>query len=262
MKQQTAFSIWEGVFNSFAETNCDLDVHADAIWINKQQNKINTQLELLENNSLSSPSAISRDYPLAIVVAILLAQQDNVNILDFGGGMGSQYLELIAKIPKAMDNIHFHVIDNDATVQNLPSKIHNFTRLTFASTLHSNNFTTDIVHIGSTLHYIDDWQGLLQNLLSIYQPKYLILSDLLAGDIPTFVSCQLYYGKRIPIRMFNLAEVCAFIEQFGLKNIYQALYEVELLGQKTLANFALPEQYRLNNTVNIIFYNNTIYDNK
>jgi putative methyltransferase (TIGR04325 family) len=258
---QQAFSIWDGVFNNFAETNCDLDVHSDKLWINKQKNKIATQLELLENNKLLSSSAISRDYPLSIVVAMLIAQQDIINIVDFGGGMGSQYLELMAKIPSSINKIHFHIIENEATIQNLPTKMQQFTNLTFATDLHKSTKHTDIVHIGSALHYINDWQGLLQSLFNIYSPKYLVLSDLLAGNIPTFVSCQLYYGTRIPVRMFNLANIISFIETFGSQHIYQALYEVELLGQKTLANSALPEQYRISNTVNLIFYNEGSYGN-
>lgn len=261
MKKYGINSIWEGVFNNFAETNCKVDIHFDPRWLKKQVTKIQNKLTIVENDNLTSPTAITKDYPLAIVTSMLLVQQNHINIIDFGGGMGEQYLELIAKIPNAIEKINFHIIEHESTIQNLPKKIQTFKKLTFANNLEVKLHSTDILHIGSTLHYLDNWQEILKNLLTIYQPKYLILSDLLAGNIPTFITCQIYYEQRMPVRMFNLIEICDYLQSFKFKKIYQALYEVELLGSKTLLANALPQKYRLSNTVNLIFYN-TNNDNK
>ena len=62
------------------------------------------------------------------------------------------------------------------------------------------------MHAGSSIQYIPDWKGLLSKFAD-YRPKFLILEDVPAGKIPTFVTTQNFYGKKVRSRFLNIDEL-------------------------------------------------------
>lgn len=207
------FSVWQGVYSSFAEAGGDLEAFDSDIWINKQKSRIDHDFQSLEDASVISKSTTSRDYPLPLIVAMLLNQKDHVKILDFGGGMGGQYLELLNKVPSADKCVDYIVVDNKKTIASVPNRMRRYERLRFHSQLDELSEKVDIVHIGSTLQYIENWKGLLTALAVQFTPRYFVFSDLLAGEVPTFVSHQIFYGKKIPHLFLNLDEFHLYIEE-------------------------------------------------
>ena len=77
--------LWQGVYQSFQEAGGDVDAFDSDIWINKQQDKIKQELCSIANSQVIANSRIAKDYPLPLVTAMLLSQQSQVSILDFGG---------------------------------------------------------------------------------------------------------------------------------------------------------------------------------
>ncbi len=108
------FSVWEGVYSSFKEANGDLDAFDSSVWIKKQKETIDVALNNCKQNNF-----VSKDYPLSIMVSMLLSFSPNrLSILDFGGGMGLQYLDMIAKIPEPENKIDYYVIDGKTSIDN------------------------------------------------------------------------------------------------------------------------------------------------
>lgn len=81
----------------------------------------------------------------------------------------------------------------------------------------------DIVHAGSSMHYVDDWRGTLDQFAST-QAEYLLFADFPAGDIETFVTTQLFHGQRIPVRFWNLHEFASAVEDYGFELIFKSRY--------------------------------------
>lgn len=129
-----------------------------------------------------------------------------------------------------------------------------FRKLRFYSDLQDIEGGFDIVHIGSTLQYIDDWQGLLEGLITNYKPKYFVFSDLLAGAIPTFVTHQLFYGKRIPHHFFNWDKFIFLLKDLGFSLLYTSKFMRSILGQDNVfPNFGLSESHRIDRPLHAIF---------
>lgn len=247
---QKIFSVWEGVYSSFAEAGGDLDAFDSDIWIDKQKSRILNALE-----DYNTKNIVSKDYPLPLVVAMALSQKDQLKILDFGGGMGLQYLEMVAKVPESQSKVDYYVIDGKSSIANRSTELNQFLNLHFLQDFNDMNFPVDIIHIGSTLQYIEDWKELLQSLVNKFAPRYFVFTDLMAGDIPTFVSHQIFYEKRIPHMFLNLTDFFDFMkETFSMNVLFKTKFIRSILNQEEVfPNFALPKEYRIDRTYNLVF---------
>ncbi|KAB8028013.1 methyltransferase, TIGR04325 family [Fluviispira multicolorata] len=241
-------SVWEGVFKSFEEAEGDLDAFDSDIWINKQKLRVTEGMQKYRNKIFHS-----NEYPLSIMIATILSQNESLKILDFGGGMGLQYLELIATVPDAMEKVEYYIVDAKKLIENRPRDLNIFKKLYFFTSIENIKENIDIIHIGSTLQYIDDWRNLLVMLNAKHSPYYYVFSDILAGNIPTFISHQIFYNKKIPIRQINIDEFRNFVYSLSFKLIYLVDFQVPILGNYELPNSSLPENYRLKHSCNMIF---------
>lgn len=249
-------SLWEGVYNSFEEAGGDLDAFETDLWIEKQKSKILHDYTNYENGNL----ALSKDYPLPLVVSMLLSQRAETSVLDFGGGMGTQYLQILAQVPQAKEKLKYFIIDGKATIENIPFQLIKHENLIFSTSLETTIERVDIVHLGSTLHYIENWKELLRFLTQKYQPKYFVFSDLLAGDIPTFVSHQIFYEMKIPVWMINVAEFIELMKVLNFHNTYSSFFQANILGKEDFPNFSLPKNNRIQKSLNMIFQENKSFD--
>jgi putative methyltransferase (TIGR04325 family) len=112
--------------------------------------------------------------------------------------------------------------------------------------------TFDIVHLGSSLHYIDNWRSLISQLAG-YKPTYFLLTDLTAGDIPTFVTAQNYYGAKIPVRFFNITEVLDAMSASGFKLIFKSRFRGTYLDKvQPVPQENFPQELRLGDTCSIL----------
>ncbi len=112
------------------------------------------------------------------------------------------------------------------------------------------------MQIGSTLQYVNDWQKLLSMLVTSYKPAYFVFCDLLAGDIPTFVSHPIFCDKKIPHRFFNWNIFKQYMEDnCGFKVIFESKFIHKILVQEEVfPNFVLPELNQIVCALNAVFY--------
>lgn len=247
-----SFSVWEGVFSSFAEAGGDQDAFDTPAWLERQKQAATQAL-----SAYLSGTARSRDYPLATVLAILVAERKRLNVLDFGGGLGVQALDCLAKVPllrSAEFDCLFQVLDGAILLNSRPPELDQVTQIRFCLSMDEVSGPLDVLHIGSTLQYVEDWKELLKTLLSRFRPNYLILSDLVMGAVPTFVSRQKFMDKRIAVNFFNAEDMERFLTlDCNHEILYRSQYVCKILGsEEVFPNADLPETHRIERTSHLV----------
>lgn len=253
-KKLPIYSVWEGIYKSFAEAGGDLDVFETDMWIDKQKEKILEEINNQENSILTE-SEISKDYPLAVVVAMILGQLDTISVLDFGGGMGLQFLELLRKVSQT-ESIKYYIVDNHKITSQVPKQIKVYKNLSFHNTLGElGQRKMDVLHIGSALQYIENWTEFLEKLNKQFNPDYFVFSDLLAGNVRTFVTHQIYYGKRIPHLFINIDEFLNYmLHNLHTKLLFKSKFIRKILNQESIfPNYGLPDKYRIDRPYSLVF---------
>jgi len=215
--------IWKGTFGSFAEAQGNGEVFDGDYWLDKNERLARDAQALARSDAAIAPIAETKDYVLPVVAALAARSDACLRILDFGGGMGTLYLKLALMLP-ASRALQFVVVETPAVCARARDVFRGSSHLEFRSELPSEPDAFDIVHCGSSLHYVDDWTALLERFAAL-KPRYMIFVDLPAADNLTFVTAQQYYGKRIPVRFWNLGEFVEHVARRGYEPIFQARYK-------------------------------------
>ncbi|CAA7617538.1 methyltransferase, TIGR04325 family [Magnetospirillum sp. SS-4] len=251
----TPFNIWDGIHADFAAAPARDAVTGGgdggfegAEWLGKMEALAGRSLDQLAR----AEAPLCRDYPLAVVAALVPETPGRpLTVVDFGGGMANGFAGLRTSLPKGRP-LAFHCIENAAVCAIGRRMFAGVGELRFHEDLDDAPAVADIVHAGSSMQYIEDWKGMLARLLR-FQPRYLVLSDLPAGDIPTFVSVQNYYDRGMRHWFWNLDEFLAELARQGCRLLYRTRYEGSYLGRHgpyPMDNF--PPGYRLGHACNLI----------
>jgi len=245
--------IWHGIFDRFRDAPSRGGAFDGKRWLNQSLQLMARYQGHNESNKTAPLSLDFNENPLATVVAILQAELElpPLRILDFGGGLGITYSMMIASLT-TKDNIDFHVVENENICRLGGEAFRNDSRISFHASLPSLE-NTDIVHVGSALQYIEDWQSVITKLTK-YKPKYWLFVDLPAGDIPTYVSSQRYYESTIPCWFFNIADILSQMKKESFHLLFKTDFNGPILGIRQgypQANF--PEKHRLGYSCNLLF---------
>ena len=114
------------------------------------------------------------------------------------------------------------------------------------------NSYLNLIYSSSAIQYVEDWRGILESLAA-YGAKYLLLSDVFAGDIPGFVTLQNYYGSRIPHWFINLDELVSVAAENGYELMMKTVSTSRRLGADDILpmnNF--PPEYRLDYSLHLL----------
>jgi putative methyltransferase (TIGR04325 family) len=113
--------------------------------------------------------------------------------------------------------------------------------------------TYDIVHAASSLQYIENWKEWVPAITEV-NPKYILLSDIFAGELNPYVTLQNYYGSRIPHWFLNLGELVYTFEAYGYQLIMKSPVSSRRLDQfDTLPMENFPEHLRLSESLHLLF---------
>ena len=246
--------VWDGVYSTWEDAPQDDDVLEEKIWINKVTSQANNAIAAYRSRENLTLASSTQDFIMSLVGGILLSSTDNdFQILDFGGGMAASYFPLISSVPNP-ERVGFHIVEVQA-ICNLGRKLlAEFPNLHFHEKLPELSKPIHIVHAGSSIQYIPDWKGLLSDFVN-YRPQLLILEDVPAGNIPTFVTTQNFYGKKVRSRFLNINELVDEVETLNYELIYRAQCTQNFLGKVggPLPLKNLPPQYQLKYGSHFIF---------
>ena len=241
--------VWDGVYTSFSEITYEHDVFEETIWSEKQVKR--AQAALLDSKAGRSPLGVTNDYALPVVAALAAPTGRALRILDFGGGLGTSYISLKSMLAPRQ-KVAFVIVEN-ATMCDAGDKMFaDDTAITFRSSIPCDE-RFDIVHAGSSIHYVDDWRGTIRQLAGT-GPNYILFADLPAGDIDTFVTGQSFHGRQIPVRFWNAGEFSSCVEGFGYELIFKAAYAGGYLEQDaSLPTSHFDSRHRLDHFCQLVF---------
>jgi putative methyltransferase (TIGR04325 family) len=234
--------IWEGVYDDFSDARkiCsdlnEINVWNDELWLNNQVTLINKSKISIDEKEYIKSIAETNDYFLPYLVTVMDTNKQ-LNVLDFGGGLGELYLKMQQMIVN-FDIINFTIVENQKIVDigNLHFSNKN---LNYRTDIPKDIFF-DIINFGSSFHYIDDWKALIKQII-FNKPQYLIFSDLPCSDNESFVTIQNYNGKKIPVRFLNILELINFLKENDFNLILKSRHKSKYLSN--LSNF--DEKYKL-----------------
>jgi len=245
-------NIWEGVYASFKDVPSSGEKFEGSRWVESSEARVMELLEAAKQQG-TIPTAVSYNASLLpFVAAIIGGESGQVTILDFGGGLGLDYLRVVSGMPNP-PSVKCHIVENPSICQAGERLFVDDPRVKFHTSIPDDLQTVDIVHLGSSLHYVDEWRIVIQKLTA-YRPQYVLFTDLTAGDIPTYVTGQNYYGSKIPCWFFNIHEIVAALSTAGFQLIFKSTYEATILGKRQeLPQENFPPELRLERTCSLLF---------
>lgn len=246
------FKVWDGVYELFAEARGSVDAFEGDIWLDKITERARSAIASSEEGTTIASVAETKDYALPFVAALAARPQKSLRILDFGGGLATSYLPLINMLPSGQP-LDFVIVENEKVCTRGKDLFGSDKRLCFRADVPTSREKFDIVHCGSSLHYVDDFVGMLDRFVSL-EPEYLLFADLPAAENRTFVTAQMFHGRRIPVRFWNLGEFVTHVKKLGYGMIFGARFIAHFTANETVRCFAhFPKDYRLNHFSQLVF---------
>jgi len=248
------FNIWEGIYDSFEEANKFVTGKGFGgdIYIERTFNAAKECLDSLNNGKPIDGFYKQRSNMLPPVVAMMFSKQSYLplRILDFGGGLGIGYMTLMESIPIQKSNIDYTIVEVPEVCE-LLKKIYKNGEVSYLSKLPSEG-SFDLVHSASALQYIEPWKEFLIKI-TYFKPKYILLSDVFAGNVPTFVTIQNYYDSKMKHWFFNLDEYLTVLRELGYQLIMKSYVTSKRNGvDDVLPMDNFPEKYRINQTLHLL----------
>ncbi len=244
---------WEGVYESFADAKADANVFESPTWLERIVDGAKRALAKTKHGAIPE-AATTTEYALPFVASIAAKRGRALRILDFGGGMAASYVPLRTMLPREQD-IDFVVVEKESICAKGRELFGS--EVSFRSDLPSPPARFDIVHFGSSLHYVDDWRALLAKVKEL-APRYLLLADVPAADNGTFVTAQWYAERRIPVRFWNAGEFVDAIASLGFELLLRARYRGYYLAPgEGLPTGNFDDAHRLEYTSQFVFRSNT-----
>ncbi|HZC58217.1 MAG TPA: methyltransferase, TIGR04325 family [Xanthobacteraceae bacterium] len=252
MSADPNFRVWEGVYRSFAEAPAAGPGFDGPLWRDRSIAAARDTLALALAREPIDYALRQRNAILPTLTATLLCKQERVDILDFGGGLGTGYMVLVKTMPETVERVGYTVVDVESIAGACREIFTGKSGPAFRNAL-PEGLRFDIVHAASVLQYIEDWQGLIARLAG-YGARFLSLADIFAGDFATYVTTQHYYASRIPHWFFNAAEFTAAVEKAGYKLALRSECDGKVLGQYGLLQMDnFPAALRIAHTSNFLF---------
>jgi putative methyltransferase (TIGR04325 family) len=105
--------IWQGVYKSFKDARSSGPGFSGKEWIESSLKKISALRQDTEKKGTVQSVTQYRESLLPFLAALVLNGSGAVRILDFGGGIGFSYYQVLHGLPHA-ENFEFHVVEVDA----------------------------------------------------------------------------------------------------------------------------------------------------
>jgi putative methyltransferase (TIGR04325 family) len=110
----------------------------------------------------------------------------------------------------------------------------------------------DLIHAASSIQYIEHWEELIANFAA-FKPGYILLSDVFAGAIKSYVTLQNYYESKIPHFFLNLDELLDIFSSHGYRLAMKSYVTSRRLdAEDTLPMKNFPEDLRLTQTLHLL----------
>ncbi len=202
------------------------------------------------------PAAPTLGYPAVTSLVINLMSQDRpCRVVDFGGGTGYECFRLLPSLSRP-ENVSFHVFDSNRALFDLGQAFGKTVPHGDRVFFHPDSFDgwegpIDILHINTALQYLPDPIADLAGLLR-RGPQCVVLTRLLAGEIPTFTTCQNVLGVRTPCTFLNVRDLVAGCAAAG----YRVAFQAPCLEEDLTGDFApdIPASHRIPHSLTLVLH--------
>lgn len=237
---------WEGVYTSFREVPTEGEGLDGDIWAEVVERETRAVAREITEGGTRPALLDSYDSLLPFLVSVVAHKNNQVRILDFGGGAGVDYLYLKTAVSGTRD-MEFHVVESEKNCQRGRLIHGNDPQIIFHRSLPERISAFDIVHMDSVLQYIEDYPSLLKTLCG-YRPEYFLFVRLSAGKIPTYVAKQVNVpGISCPYRFINIDDLIRVMNKCGYALVFKSA------GDREHRQGNFPLEYRVGRACNLLF---------
>jgi len=229
--------IWDGIYESFDQAPVSGDGFASDVWLADMERYTSTALMALRNEDGIPENVPQYHALLSILVASLATSKRPLRVIDFGGGMGIGFVNMMRCLPEDMA-CEYLVVDNEASCDRGRRLFRDFPSLRFTPHLPQKFGAVDVLVLSSVLQFVENHEELLTKLAS-FAPRLWLFTFVPAGNIPTFATAQLNVPESVlPAWFFNLRELIETIETRG----YELIFRSALDRVFDMSNFPLTHQ--------------------
>jgi putative methyltransferase (TIGR04325 family) len=258
MQKVNQFNIWEGIYSSFemAEKDKKEEGFSSSRYVAQAKLAATESLVKIKKKERIPLFHKQRFTHLASIIVSLLDLKREIEIIDFGGGLGIGYMKCLESIPNLDNRITYNIVELDEVCkEGIIFNDENDLPLRYSNSIHKNQ-KCDLVFCSSTLQYIKDWKILVEEFARTEAAK-ILLSDVFCGYFSnSFVTIQNYYESKIPHWFFSTSDLISEFEKYG----YYLSMHLEATGSRAgtvdflpMSNF--PKSHRIETTSHLLFSN-------
>jgi putative methyltransferase (TIGR04325 family) len=170
------------------------------------------------------PGAVPLWHETFVVVAGLLAsRRRSITVIDYGGGVGSAFVQLIASLPRDIE-VRYTVVETPQVCDAGRRLFRDEPRIAFATELPAGA-TADLVYANGVLQYLDDYPSALRALAAIGAPQ-ILFSRLYAWKGPRFATAQVNLpGRTFANWFFDVSEINEILAACGYREATDCVSE-------------------------------------
>lgn len=224
---------YSGVYANFKDAPKIRDGYVDDEWPLVAEKY--SQWAVAKNQSGFVPAAV---YGEIALLPLLISISEVTRILDFGGATGFSY---IATTFGAMRSIKRYVVVEHPKVCEIGrSFFKNDPKIEFLDQIPNEKF--DLVFMGSSLQYVENYKKLLSSLADL-SPKYIFITKIPAGENNTFVSTQVNLPRmQFTSWIFNAKELVDYMFTLNYKLIFRSANEIQINQGNVDSKYRLERQ--------------------
>jgi putative methyltransferase (TIGR04325 family) len=208
--------IWEGVYPDFASVPARGKGHSDASYV-----------EAAARGTKAAGLPYDEYVLFPLLAAAWFARHGWVSVLDIGGRDGLGYIHFRNSAPSC-DGLRWHVVETPEVCRAGRRMFPN-NEVTFSETIPQKGELGpfDLVQVMSTLHYVEDYRGMVAQLCAVGAALIYVLKEP-AGDFPTFATAQRNLGDTLtPCWFFNRRELIDLFAGHEYELHYHGLHDRE-----------------------------------
>lgn len=163
--------------------------------------------------------------PLSLM--LLNEKKKNIKILDYGSGSQELFFQL--SMMNIKKTINIDSIETKTLVNFFKKKKFNKSNININFFVKLNFLKKyDYLHISDSLQYVIDWKNFLKKI-NKKNHKFVILNNIPAGNIKSYITKQRFYGKEIPNTFFSDKEIVKLL--FNYELVFSSLYLNKIHGE-------------------------------
>jgi len=183
----------------------------------------------------------------------LLSRSRRISVLDFGGASGEIFFDLRrGGALLYLDNISWTVVDSLPALRIGEEFRIEGERIDFQTVVPQRTF--DVPHVSTVFQYIPNITAAVDELLTT-NPDHVILTRLLAGDIPDFFTRNYAFGRWEPLHFFNYSDLESQFHRHGLQTVLRQSKTEEVLNPGDFSD--VPSDHQISSTAHLIMVKGT-----